>query len=179
MTRLESGAIEPEARPGRSRRDRRRRACERAGNVLGAPPRRGRSRARPADAAARPGAVRAGAVQPARQRRRNTRRPAAASDLRARRDGEVVAIEVIDEGAGHSAGRSRAHLRQVLSRAGAGPAARRHRARPCDLPRLCRGAWAARSPPATAATARAPSSRSACRCRPKRRSRASRPRPHG
>ena len=43
-------------------------------------------------------------------------------------------------GAGHPARRFRAHLRQILSGAGAGPPPRRHRARAGDLPRLCRGA---------------------------------------
>ena len=43
-------------------------------------------------------------------------------------------------GARHPARRFRAHLRQILSRPGAGPPPCRHRPRPGDLPRLCRGA---------------------------------------
>ncbi len=81
--------------------------------------------------------------------------PGSRIDIRASRDGELVEIEVVDEGSGHPAQRPRTHLRQILPRPGAGPPPRRHRARPRDLPRLCRGAWAAGSSPATAATARA------------------------
>ena len=52
---------------------------------------------------------------------------------------QVACIDVLRRGRRHSAGRSRADLRQVLSRAGRRPEARRHGAGPGDLPRLRRG----------------------------------------
>ena len=55
------------------------------------------------------------------------------------RDGDSVCLQVLDEGERHPAGRSRAHLRQVLSRAEGRPGARRHRARARHLARLRRG----------------------------------------
>ena len=68
MTKLESGAIDAEPRPARSRRDRRQRAAARRPHP-GAASGRGRDRQGPADAGARRRAVRAGAVQSPRQRR--------------------------------------------------------------------------------------------------------------
>ena len=57
----------------------------------------------------------------------------------ARQTAQGIAIEVTGRGAGDSARRSRAHLRQVLPRPGRRPAARRHRPRPLDLQGLRRG----------------------------------------
>ena len=59
--------------------------------------------------------------------------------LKAWQDGGHVVVQVLDEGAGHSAGRSGAGVRQVLPRRRRRSAACRHRARPRDLPRLRRG----------------------------------------
>ena len=59
--------------------------------------------------------------------------------IKAWQDGRHVVVQVLDEGAGHSARRSGAGVRQVLPRRRPGPAACRHRAGPRDLPRLRRG----------------------------------------
>ena len=139
MTRLESGALEPSAGADRPRRGRRHARCERAGKVLAAPPRR-RSISPPTCRCC-------GSISCCSSRccsicsttPRNTRRPAPRSTSRRRRQDDSVVIEMLDEGGGIPPERSRAHLRQVLPRPPRRPAARRHRARPRDLPRLRRG----------------------------------------
>ena len=68
----------------------------------------------------------------------------------------------------HSARRSRAHLRQVLSRAEGRPGARRHRPRASRSRAASSRPCAAPSTPPTAPIARARCSPSACRCPPRR-----------
>ena len=70
---------------------------------------------------------------------RNMRRPARRSASGAGATRTSVCLQILDEGDGIPPGRSRAHLRQVLSRAKGRSCARRHRPRPRDLPRLRRG----------------------------------------
>ena len=99
----------------RSRRDRRQRAAAREQDP-GASPGGAGARRRPADAGARCGAVRAGAVQSARQCRQIC---AAGTTIRIQswRDQETRLSAGPRRGRRHSAGGPRAHLRQVLSRA--------------------------------------------------------------
>ncbi len=137
MTRLESGAIVPHAEPVDLARYHRQRAAAR-----GEGPRstsgRGRSGCQPADAEARRRAVRAGAIQPPRQRRQIHAARNLRSRLRARREDDAVRIEMRRRRAGHSARRSRTHLRQILPRARRRRETRGHRPRPRHLPRLRR-----------------------------------------
>ena len=99
MTKLESGAVVPNAAPARRRRDRRQRAAARRQDP-GRASRRGGDRPRPADGDGRCRAVRAGAVQSARQCRQIC---AAGHDhphpgLARRRT--RVRLQVLDEGDG-------------------------------------------------------------------------------
>ena len=137
MTKLESGAIVPNA------------ALHDLGEIVGSALRRAGKilaqhqvelelAAGSADARARCGAVRAGAVQSPRQRREicARRHDDPHPELARRRFGLPAGA---GRGRRHSAGRSGAHLRQVLSRAEGRSGARRHRARARDLARLRRG----------------------------------------
>ena len=194
MTRLESGAIEPRIEPidlaevvGSALRAR--------GQGAGAASRRGRPRRRPADAASSIPCCSSRCCSICSTTPRNTRRraPTIRVAARARRTASC-ALAGARRRRRHSAGRSRAHLRQVLPRAGGRPPARRHRPRPRHLPRLRRGdgrhdhrrqphaTAAARSSPSTlpvpadaAAHARQPHDHGSSAARPGRRRRAGDP----
>ena len=138
MTRLESGAMEPQIRAGRSRRCRRQRARAR------------RERCWPriastVDLAADLPMLRLDPVLFEQvlfnllDNAAKYTRPAAPNPARGAGATATVRLAGARRGRGHSARRSRAHLRQVLPRPGRRPEARGHRARPRHLPRLRRG----------------------------------------
>ena len=147
MTRLESGAVAPNRGAARTSARSSAARCERAAKILAGHQVEVELAADLPMLDARPGAVRAGAVQPARQRRqvRARRLDRHAARLARRRRGAPAGP---GRGRGHPARRARAHLRQVLPgrgratgvRAGTGLGPRRSAAassRP----------WAARSRP--------------------------------
>ena len=139
-----------QARADRPRRYRRRPRCSRAGTILRRSSRRRRSRARPADAVARLRAARAGAVQPAGQCREICARRIRRSRSQARGIGEAVAIQVRDEGPGIPP----ATLERIFDKFYRAQSGDRQRAGTGLGLAICRGlrrgAWAARSPRATA-----------------------------
>ena len=99
MTKLESGAIVPNTAlhdlgeiVGS--------ALRRAGKILAAAQGRARARRRPADAGARRGAVRAGAVQPAGQRREICARRTPRYRIQSWRERRCVVLQILDEGDG-------------------------------------------------------------------------------
>ena len=99
MTKLESGAIVPNA----ARHDLGEivgSALRRASKILGAAQGVARTRRRSADAGARCRAVRAGAVQSARQRREICATPIPRSRSGALRDRDSIALQIMDEGSG-------------------------------------------------------------------------------
>ena len=69
---------------------------------------------------------------------------------------DSVCLQIIDEGEGIPPGRAGEHVRQVLSRAKGRPCPPRHRPRPCDFTRLCRGDARHGFRPRTGPTAAAP-----------------------
>ena len=92
-------------------------ALRRAGKILARPQVSLRARRRPADARARSGAVRAGAVQPARQRRQVRAGRHHDRDPRAAATATSVSLQVADEGDGIPPDELEQRLRQVLPRA--------------------------------------------------------------
>ena len=132
MSRIEAGALKPKqdlvdvAEVVRA-------AIERARKAFPGQPVVDQPGARPALRALRRQSARAGAVQPARQcpeirRRRAGDRPRAAGGRQRAGLGDR-------RRPGHQAGRSRAGVREILSRRQGRRAARRHRPRPVDQPR--------------------------------------------
>ena len=167
MTRLESGALRAEAGARWTSARWWARRLARARTRARRPPRGDGARRRPAAAAPRSRAVRAGAVQPARQRRQVRAR---GSTVRLRawpsRGGRAreVKLQVIDEGPGIPPDALARSLRQVPPRPRRRPPARRHRAGAGDLPRLRRGDGRQHDAPPTGATDPARCSPSPCRC---------------